>query len=107
MVICDSDRMACARLIAGGGRLAKEAIGEKTGLARDRGKGDRMDDMDMVESERSGAPKRNGGRDVVASEAQEDPRESDRRGTALLRLGNARTDKPPLSFRMEEDADEA
>lgn len=96
--------MAVARLNAGGGKLVKDAVGEKMGLARDSGKGDRMEDMDMVESERSGAPNRNGGRGVVASEPL-DPSESDRNGTALLRLGNEIIDMPP-SFKIE-DAEEA
>ena len=58
-----------------------------------------MEDIDIEESERNGAPKRNGGRDVV-NEAT-DPNESDRRGTALLRLGNDMMDIP-LSLAMEE-----
>jgi hypothetical protein len=91
--------MACARLNGGGGKLEKDAIGEKTGWARDSGKGDKIEDMETVDSERSGAPNRNGGSDVIAEAL--DPSESDRRGAAFLRLGNVRTDMPP-SFMIEE-----
>mmetsp|Transcript_6921 Transcript_6921/g.15802 ORF Transcript_6921/g.15802 Transcript_6921/m.15802 type:complete len:206 (+) Transcript_6921:400-1017(+) len=99
-VICDSDRMACARLKDGGG-FANEDRGENTGCPRDSdGKGDNIDAKDAVESDRRGAPSRNGGMDIMVEAF--DPMESDRRGAALRRLGKEIMEKPPMPAELVE-----
>ena len=101
IVICDSDRTAVARDIEGSD-VVKEGLGEKTGCARaSDGTGDKIDEIDTVESERKGAPNRNGGRDIWDIL---EPMESDRMGAALPKLGKEMTDKFSLAIEVADSS---
>mmetsp|Transcript_19887 Transcript_19887/g.35764 ORF Transcript_19887/g.35764 Transcript_19887/m.35764 type:complete len:86 (-) Transcript_19887:1118-1375(-) len=85
--------MECARAnimwlevaVEAAGDEANDGRGDHTGWARDReGTGDNMDAMELMESDRNGAPIFSGGGYDIIVEAL-DPMESDRSGAALAK----------------------
>jgi uracil DNA glycosylase len=63
--------------------------------------GEGIDELEVVESDRIGAPNRRGWRDIT--EEVMDPIESDRRGDAILKWGNEIIERP-LSLLIEAKA---
>jgi hypothetical protein len=63
--------------------------------------GEGIDELEVVESDRIGAPNRRGWRDIT--EEVMDPIESDRRGDAILKWRNERIERP-LSLLIEAKA---
>ena len=60
--------------------------------------GEGIDELEIFESDRTGAPNRRGWRDII--EEVVDPIESDRMGDAILKWGNESIERP-LSLLIE------